>query len=391
MTICQKSPEVEALTRSLRRFIETELHPVEHTIETMQGPPDEFIRPLRDKARALGFYAMNMPAEVGGGGLGTAEMCFAEEQIGRTSPVLIRQVFGQVYLMLMACKGAQRERYLLPTVRGERNCCIAITEPNAGSDAASITTTAEPRGEGFIINGLKHFISDGDRADYAIVMAVTDKAKRVKGGITAFLVDKNTPGFTVGAAQNMMGQRGVRHVELHFTDCYVGPEQVLGEVGQGFPMMLASVSRVRLAQIGARAVGMAGRLLDLCAAYATERTQFGKKIGDFQMIQQMLADTATEMFAARTMVMATAANVDAGIDCREQVSMVKLFASEMVNRAADRAVQIFGGMGVCQEAPVERFFRDARVFRIYDGTSEIHRARIATVLMRDGQGPLGLE
>ena len=199
-----------------------------------------------------------------------------------------RVALAAYYRGLASTSIAERERYLLPTVGGERHCCIAITEPNAGSDAASITTTAEPRGEGFIINGLKHFISDGDRADYAIVMAVTDKAKRVKGGITAFLVDKNTPGFTVGAAQNMMGQRGVRHVELHFTDCYVGPEQVLGEVGQGFPMMLASVSRVRLAQIGARAVGMAGRLLDLCAAYATERTQFGKKIGEFQMIQQML-------------------------------------------------------------------------------------------------------
>ena len=390
-TISQKTPDIEMLTRSLRRFIEAELHPLEQKIEMMQEPPDDIIRPLREKAKALGFFAMNMPAEVGGGGLSTLEMCFAEEQIGRTSPVLIRQVFGQVYLMLLACRGEQRERYLLPTVRGERNCCIAITEPNSGSDAASITSTAEPRGNGFVINGLKHFISDGDRADYAIVMAVTDKAKRVKGGVTAFLVDKDTPGFRVGASQQMMGQQGVRHVELQFSDCYVGPEQVLGEVGQGFPMMLASVSRVRLAQIGARAVGMAGRLLDLSAVYASQRSQFGKKIGEFQMIQQMLADMATEMFAARTMVMVTAANVDAGIECREQVSMVKLFASEMVNRAADRAVQIFGGMGVCKEAPVERFFRDARVFRIYDGTSEIHRGRIANVLMRDGQGPLGLE
>ena len=391
MGICQKTPEIEALTRSLRRFIETELHPVEHRIETMQEAVAEFIEPLREKAKKLGFYAMNMPAEVGGGGLGTLEMCFAEEQIGRTSPVLIRQVFGQVYLMLMACKGAQRERYLLPTVRGERNCCMAISEPNAGSDAANITTTAEPKGDGFVINGLKHFISDGDRADYAIVLAVTDRAKRVKGGITAFLVDKGTPGFTVGSSQKMMGQRGVGHVELHFTNCQVGPDQVLGEIGQGFPMIFASVSRVRLAQIGARAVGMSGRLLDLCTAYASERHQFGNKIGEFQMVQEMLADMATEMYAARTMVLSTAADVDAGVDCREKVSMVKLFASEMVNRVADRAVQIFGGMGVCSDLPIERFYRDSRVLRIYDGTSEIQRSRIATTLLRGGAAALGLD
>jgi acyl-CoA dehydrogenase len=391
MTICQKTPEIETLTRSLRRFIETELHPAEQAIEEMQGSAVAFIQPLRDQAKALGFYAMNMPADVGGGGLSTLEMCFVEEQLGRTSPVLIRQVFGQVYLMLTACRGAQRERYLLPTVRGERNCCIAISEPNAGSDAANITTRAEPKGEGFVINGLKHFISDGDRADYAVVMAVTDRSRRARGGITAFLVDKETPGFTVGRQQKMLGQRGIGHVELHFTDCYVGPEQVLGEVGQGFPMMLSSVSRVRLAQIGARAVGMAGRLLDLCTAYACERSQFGKKIGEFQMVQQMLADIATEMFATRTMVLNTAAEVDAGIDCRDKVSMVKLYASEMVNRAADRAVQIFGGMGVCQDLPIERFYRDARVFRIYDGTSEIQRSRIAAILLKNGAAALGLD
>lgn len=390
MTICQKTPATEALTESLRRFIQDELHPIEHQIETMDGSVEELIRPLREKAQSLGFYAMNMPAEVGGGGLSALEMCFAEEQIGRTSPVLIRQVFGQVYLMLMNCAGSQRDRYLLPTVKGERNCCIAISEPNAGSDAANISTVAEPKGDGFMLNGMKHFISDGDRADYAIVMAVTDRSKRVKGGITAFLVDKETPGFTVGARQRMMGQRGVGHVELHFTDCYVGPEQILGEIGDGFPMILASVARVRLAQIGARAVGMANRMLDLSTAYATERRQFGKKIGEFQMVQQMLADMATEIFATRTMVLSTAADVDAGLDCREKVSMIKLFASEMVNRAADRAVQIFGGMGVCQEGPVERFYRDSRVFRIYDGTSEIQRGRIANALMRSGPSALGL-
>jgi acyl-CoA dehydrogenase len=391
MTHSQKTPEIETLTRSLRRFIETELHPVEETIESMQGPADAFIKPLRDKAMELGFYAMNMPAEVGGGGLSTLEMCFAEEQIGRTSPVLIRQVFGQVYLMLMACKGPQIERYLLPAVRGERNCCVAISEPNAGSDAGNMATHAEPKGNGFVLNGLKHFISDGDRADFAIVLAVTDRTKRARGGITAFLVDKGTPGFSVGASQKMMGQRGVGHVELQFTDCEVGPEQVLGEIGQGFPMVLASVSRVRLAQIGARSIGMAGRLLDLSTAYASERSQFGKKIGEFQMVQQMLADMATEMFAARSMVLGTAAEVDAGIDCRDKVSMVKLFASEMVGRAADRAVQIFGGMGVCQGMSIERFYRDSRVFRIYDGTSEIQRSRIAASLLKNGPAALGFD
>jgi len=372
------SSEMQDLTRSLKRFIEAELHPIEATIEDQGIVTPELINPLRRKSMELGYFAMNMPMEVGGGGLNTVEMCLVEEQLGRTSPVLIRRVFGQVYLMLMECRGEQVERYLTPSVKGERNCCIAITEPNAGSDAGNISTLAEQDGDFFILNGRKHFISDGDYADYAIVMAVTDRSKRARGGITAFLVDKGLPGFTVGREQKMLGQRGVKHCELVFENCRVPATQVLGEVGQGFPLMLKSVSRVRLAQIGARSIGMATRLLEECAEYARQRVQFGKPIVEYQLIQQMLADTATEIFAARTMVLNAAWHVDQGNDARDKISMVKLFASEMVNRVADRAVQIFGGMGVCEDMPIERLFRDARVFRIYDGTSEIHRGRIAS-------------
>ncbi len=206
---------------------------------------------------------------------------------------------------------------------------------------------------------------------------VTDKALRARGGITAFLVDRGTPGFSLGRIQPMMGHRGYHHAELIFEDCRVPAENVLGEVGQGFKLVMTTLSRVRLAHIGARAVGMAERLLAMAREHALSRKQFGQPIGNFQLIQGMVADSATEIFAARMMVYSTAWEIDQGHDVREKVSMVKLFASEMQSRVVDRVLQIFGGMGFCKELPIERMYRDARVTRIYDGTSEIHRTIIA--------------
>jgi acyl-CoA dehydrogenase len=261
---------------------------------------------------------------------------------------------------------------------------MAITEPGAGSDAASITTTATRDGNDFVLNGRKHFISDGDIADYAIVMAVTDKEKRARGGITLFLVDKGTPGFSLGRVQPMMGHRGYGHAELVLENCRIPASRILGELGEGFRLIMSSVSRVRLLHIGARSVGMASRLLSMCTKYANERHQFGHPIGDFQMIQQHLADMATEIYATRMMVLNAAWQLDQGLDCRDKVSMVKVYAAEMMGRAADRALQIFGGMGFCKEMPIERIYRDCRVLRIYDGTSEVHRMLIARSLLKNG-------
>ena len=376
--------EYRLLKQIVRRFVDEELIPLEDEVEARNDVPPEQLAALKKKAQDLGLYALNMPQEVGGGGLSTLAMCLVEEELGRTADALIRRVFGQVYEMLLQCQGEQRERYLYPTVRGDKITCLALTEPNAGSDAANIETTAVQRGDAFVLNGRKHFISDGDIADYAIVFAVTDKALRARGGITAFLVDRGTPGFTTGRVQPMMGHRGYHHSELVFEDCRVPVAQVLGQVGEGFKLVMTTLSRVRLAHIGARAVGMAERLLEMARQHALSRRQFGRAIAEFQLVQGMLADSATEAYATRLMVYNTAWEIDQGRDVRTKISMVKLYASEMQSRAVDRVLQIFGGMGFCKELPVERMYRDARVTRIYDGTSEIHRTIIARQLLKHG-------
>lgn len=378
------SEETRLLVDTVARFVQAELQPLEDTVETQGAFLAGDLARLKTKAKDLGLFAMNMPADVGGGGISTVDLVYVEEQLGQTSDAIIRRVFGQVYEMLLACTGDQRERYLLPLVRGDRICCMAITEPGAGSDAASISTFAQQDGDDFILNGQKHFISDGDIADFAVVMAVTDREKRARGGITLFLVDKDTPGFSVGKRQPMMGHRGYGHAELVFENCRIPRSQILGELGWGFRLIMESVSKVRLHHIGARSVGMSSRLLSMCTEYANQRVQFGKRIGEFQMIQQQLADMATEIFAARSMILNAAWEVDQGIDCRDKVSMVKVYAAEMMGRCADRAVQIFGGMGFCKEMPVERIYRDCRVLRIFDGTSEVHRMLIARSLLKNG-------
>lgn len=376
--------DIRAVTETVRRFVETEVQPLEAEVEAQAAIPPEKLKVVKAKAQALGLYAMNMPAEVGGGGLSAVEMCLVEEEFGKTSDALIRRIFGQVYPMLLACKGDQRERYLLPTVSGEKICAMAITEPGAGSDAASISTTARRDGDEWVIDGTKHFISDGDIADYVIVMALTDKDKRARGGITLLLVDKGTPGFSVARRQPMMGHRGYGHAELAFQNCRIPAANVLGEVGEGFRLIMRSVNGIRLCHIGARAVGMARRVLEMMAEHAATRRQFGQAIGDFQMVQQMIADSAMEIFATRAMVLNAAWELDQGLDPRDKVSMIKVYASEMLGRVADRGIQVFGGSGFSKDLPLERIYRDARVTRIYDGTSEVHRMLIAKSIIKNG-------
>lgn len=376
--------DTQLLVDTVRRFVTQEVQPLENETEALGHVPPEALKRVRCKAQELGLFAMNMPEDCGGGGLDNVTMCLVEEEFGKTSDALIRRVFGQVYPMLLPCNAAQREKYLLPTVRGDKICAMAITEPGAGSDAASISTTARLEGDRWVLNGGKHFISDGDIADYVIVMALTDKEKRARGGITLFLVDKGTPGFTVNRVQPMMGHRGYGHAELSFDECSIPLDSVLGEVGGGFKLIMNSVAGIRLAHIGARAVGMASRVLEMMRTYASERKQFGQPIGDFQMVQQMIADSATEIFATRMMVLNTAWELDQGREPRDKVSMVKLYASEMIGRVADRGIQVFGGMGFCKDLPLERIYRDSRVTRLYDGTSEIHRMLIAKAVIKNG-------
>ena len=377
------SDEQQLIVGTVRRFIETELIPLEDEIEASGGLDPAKAKAIFEQSKAQGFYAMNIPEEYGGGGLSAVDTMLVEEQFGHTKDILIRRAFGNVYESLLEGTAEQKQRWLLPTVRGERTCSIAITEPGAGSDAAAITTRAEKSGAGYALNGRKHFISDGLYSDFFIVSAVTDPAARPRH-VSLFLVDKDQAGVTIGRDQKMMGLTGTSHVELVFENVTLGPEHRLGAEGHGLPIAYSTLGRVRLAQVGARAVGKACRLATLMTQYANERRQFGKAIGEFQMIQQMIADSAIEINAARLMVLRAAWEIDEGRDARDWISMVKIEAAETLGRVADRAVQIFGGMGYCSELPIERLYRDARIFRIFDGTSEIHRTVVARSALKRG-------
>ena len=371
------------LLDTVRRFVRTELFPLEEEVEREGVLAAERAVEIFTKSKALGLYAMNMPSEIGGGGLSAIQICLVEEQFGHTKDILVRRAFGNAYEVLLECRGAQRERWLGPVVRGERVCSIAITEPDAGSDAAGIRTRAMRDCDGWRLSGTKHFVSDGLFSDFFVVSAVTDPQAGGRG-ISLFLVDKAMDGVRVGRDQPMMGLVGTSHVELFFDDVSLGPECLLGDPGRGLALIFSSLGRIRLAHIGARALGLSRRLLDAMADYANERRQFAQPIGEFQLVQQMLADSAMEIASARLLMLHTAWRIDRGEPAREGISMVKVQASETLGRIADRAVQIFGGAGYCKDQPIERIYRDARIFRIYDGTSEIHRAIIARGLLAQG-------
>lgn len=382
------SSEQTMLVEAVRKFVENELLPLEEQIEERGELDAGVARALFEKSRENGMYAMNIPEEFGGGGLSALDTMLVEEQFGHAKDILIRRAFGNVYEVLLGANAVQRERWLLPTVQGERTCSIAITEPDAGSDASSIRTRAVRKGDGWVLSGSKHFISDGIFSDYFVVSAVTDPSAGSRG-ISLFLVDKALPGLVIGRNQKMMGLTGTSHVELSFNEVPLDVDCLLGEEGSGFGQILRTLGRVRLAQVCARAVGKATRLLNLMVEYASQRKQFGKEIGEFQLIQQMLADSAIEINAARWMVWDAANDIDHGKDPREKISMVKIYASEMLGRVADRAVQVYGGMGYCADLPVERLYRDARIFRIFDGTSEIHRTVVARSVRKYGEALYG--
>ncbi len=373
------SDEQRLLVRTVRQFIARELRPLEADVERTGALEAADAERIFEASRALGLYAINMPTELGGGGLSTLDWMLAEEQFGHTTDVLVRRAFGNVYEILLEGTQQQQARWLLPSIKGERTFSIAFTEPAAGSDAAGITTAARRDGDDWVINGHKHFISDAHFSDFFVITARTDPDSGARG-ISTFIVDKGTPGFTVGPDQPMMGLRGTSHAELFFDDVRLSPAHLLGPEGGGLKLALTTLGRVRLAQIGARSVGKSARLLDLMLAHAREREQFGQPIGDFQMIQSMLADSAVEINAARLALLQTAWMIDQGNDARHQISVVKLQASETLGRVADRAVQVFGGSGYSKDMNVERYYRDARIYRIYDGTSEIHRTVIARAL-----------
>ena len=379
------SEEQHLLVSSIRGFIESELRPLEEDIEKTGRLADDVASEIRAKSQELGLYAVNIPTKYGGGGLSVLDWMIAEEQFGRTSDILVRRAFGNVYEILLEGTDAQIETYLIPAVRGERTFSVAFTEPEAGSDAAAIKTRAVRKNDGWVLNGSKHFISDGLYSDFFIVTAVTNPDAGARG-ISTFILDKGLAGFTVGRDQPMMGLKGTSHVELHFENVKLNEGSLLGKEGQGLKLALATLGRVRLAQVSARAVGRSSMILDSCLRYSKDRRQFGSPIGEFQMIQHMLADSAMEINACRLALWQTASRIDAGEEARGAISMLKVQASEMLGRVVDRAVQIYGGAGYCCDLPIERYYRDARIARIYDGTSEIHRMVMARQMMKGDVG-----
>jgi len=365
--------------------VEKELIPLEKEVETADRLSDEVARSITQKAKEYGLYAANIPEKFGGGGLSALDNTMIEEEFGRTSDILVRRALGGVYEMLLELSEEQKARWLFPSVEGDRVAAVGFTEPGGGSDAAGIKTRARKVGSGWRLSGQKCFISDGAYADYFIVTAVTDPDAGAKG-ISLFLVDKGMPGFTVSGNQPMMGSRGTSHVDLYFDNVELEPIHLIGKEGGGLKLMLGSMGRIRIMHVGARSVGKATRLFELMVGYAQERTQFEQPIGNYQLMQQMLADSAVEIEATRLLVRQAAEDLDNGIDARDRIALLKVYASEMLGRVADRAVQVFGGMGYSKDHIVEKIYRDARLYRIIDGTSEVHRAVVGRNLVAKGPG-----
>jgi acyl-CoA dehydrogenase len=377
------TPEQEMVVSTVRSFVETRLYPLEEEVERIGQVPPEVGRKIQDEVLALGFYAANFPAELGGGGLDTVTFTLLERELGRTGwPLAV--YFGRPSNILMACEGEQREKYLLPAIRGEKIDALAMSEPDAGSDVRGMKCFARRDGADFVLNGTKHFISHADAADFVIVFAATGEEETTAGPkkrITGFLVDRGTPGFDIRPGYRSLSYRGYNNTILTFDECRLPASQVLGEVDRGFDVMNEWLSGTRLT-VAATCVGKARRALDLCVDYAATRRQFGQTIGKFQGVAFKLADMVTEIDAADWLTLAAAWRVDQKLDATREISSAKLYASEMLARVTDEAIQIFGGMGLMSDLPLERFWRDARVERIWDGTSEIHRHIISRDLLR---------
>jgi acyl-CoA dehydrogenase len=381
------STEQRLLVESLRAFVDQELYPHEAEVERTGELRPELIEAIKAKAIEQGFYAANMPEELGGGGLDHVSTALLERELGKASFAL-QYIVARPSNILQACMGEQVERYLLPTVRGDRLECLAMSEPGAGSDLRAMTTRAEPDGNGYVINGAKHFISLAEHADFTILFAVTGVEETARGPrkkITAFLVDMGTPGFEVRRGPTPVSHRGHHPCELIFTDCRIGADQVLGEVGEGFEVANTWLGATRI-WVAANCVGRAQRALDLAVEWAATRKQFGQTIGRFQGTSFKLADMATELAAAEFLTLHAAWKLGQGSMTDADAAMAKLYASEMLGRVTDHAVQIFGGMGLMDELPLERLWRDARVERIWDGTSEIQRHIISRALLRPHGG-----
>ena len=370
--------EQKVFQKTVREFCEKELKPIAAKIDREEYFPKELYR----KMGKLGLLGMTVPKEYGGAGIDRISYMIALEEISRVCgstglTVEAHNSLGVGHIYEMGTE-EQRRKYLPKLTSGEELAAWALTEPNAGSDAASIQTTAVLDGDEWVINGTKHFITNGDLAWTVVVMAKTDKTKGARG-ISAFIVERGTPGFKAGQLEDKLGLRGSHTAELIFEDCRIPKENLLGKEGEGFIGAMKILDRGRTA-IGAMSVGIARAAFEESLAYAKQRQQFGKPIGKFQAIRWMLADMATEIDAARLLVYRAAYMEDQNQRFTKEAAMAKLFASEIAMRATVKAIQIFGGYGYLKEYPVERFYRDVKLCQIGEGTSEVQRIVISRQL-----------
>lgn len=380
------SHENELLQSTVRSFVEEELIPHEEAVDRAGEVPDELGRHIESRAKEVGLYAANLPERVGGGGLNYAQMALVEREYGRTSHALHSWI-GRPTELLLACEGDQIARYLDPCVTGEKRELFALTEPDAGSDVMGMKTNASRDGDDWILNGSKHFISGPCMPDFAIVFAATGVDETPRGlrkRVTAFLVDVGTPGFDCREGTKCVSYRGYKTYQLGFDNVRLGPDQVLGEEGRGLELSGKWLGMGRV-WVGATCCGKAERIMEAATDWAASRKQFGKPIGAFQGTGFKLADMAVGLRTADLLVTDAVERADRGVMLDQDAAMVKLYCSEMLNRTADDAVQIFGGMGLMEELPIQRLWRDSRLERIWDGTSEIQRHIITRSMLR----PLG--
>jgi acyl-CoA dehydrogenase len=377
------SDEQRMLVDTVRQFIEKELYPHERAVDRLGHVPDDLAKQFKSKAKEVGLYSANMPESVGGAGLDVMSQMLMERELGKVNWALQKFV-GRPSAILMACKDEQIEKYLLPTVRGDTTEVFALTEPGAGSDAMSISTRAEKDGDDFILKGQKHFISCVGLPDFAIVFTVTGVEETKRGPrkqITAFLVDRDTPGFTIRRGPRCVAYRAYDNYELFFDNVRLNKRQILGELHKGFVHAEEWLVGGRVF-IAANCCGKAERAMDLALNWAATRKQFGQAIGKFQGVSFKLADMKTELAAADALTTFVCWKLQNGTMTNGDAAMAKLYASEMLGRVTDQAIQVFGGMGLMDELPLEMMWRDARIERIWEGTSEIQRHIISREMLR---------
>jgi acyl-CoA dehydrogenase len=378
-----RDPDItQAFLDSVRSFVNERLIPAENEVAETDQIPADIVADLK----AMGLFGLTVPEEYGGLGVTMEEESLVMFEMGRTSPAF-RSLFGTTVGIgsqgiLIDGTQAQKDYWLPKLASGEMTASFALTEPEAGSDAASLRTTARREGDHYIVNGSKRFITNAPTAGFFTLMARTDPNNKGAGGVSAFIVDAKTPGITVGKPDKKMGQRGAHTADVVFDNVRVPAENIIGgKEGQGFKTAMKVLEKGRI-HIAAICVGAAERMLDDALKYAMERRQFGQPIAEFQLVQAMLADSKMEVYAARCMVIDAARRRDNGENVSTEASCCKLFASEMCGRVADRAVQIFGGSGYVADHGIERFYRDVRLFRLYEGTSQIQQLVIARNMIK---------